>query len=149
MSEHFVLCARVLHPPATRLEIHPAHFPALDGIPQAVLKTLFLLVLIDRKPVLYEHDSATHQHALKFGTTAQKLQILGLSAKSHHVLHASPVVPTSIKKYDLARRRQMGYISLKVPLRLFTLRGRRQSDHAANTRIERIGDPLNRPTLEI
>jgi hypothetical protein len=41
----------------------------------------------------------------------------------------------------------MRYIALKIPLSAFALSGRGQRHHPRNTRIEILGDPLDRAAL--
>src|SRR6266700_52979 len=77
----------------------------------------------------------------------QKLKVLGLSAESHDMLDAGPVVPAAIEQDDFATRGKMGHISLEVPLCFFPLGGCAQSDHTAYARVEALGNPLDGAAL--
>ena len=70
-----------------------------------------------------------------------------LRAKTHHPLYPRAVVPASIEKHHFAGCRQVGGIALEIPLRLLAFRRSRQGDHAADTRVQRLGDPFDGPTL--
>ena len=139
-GEHLVLSARVLGPSRSGLEIHRAELPSLGWIFHAVLKSPFLLFIAHRKPVLDQDDASAHQHSFKLRTAVRELHVLGLGAESHHALNTGPVIPAAIKQDELASGRQMRDIALEVPLRLLSLRGGAEGDHAADARIQALRD---------
>src|ERR1700761_3980889 len=91
-----------------------------------------LLFIGNREPVFDERDSRPDQHALELGNRAEELLHFVVLGEAHDLLDTSPVVPTSIKQYDLAGRGQVSDIPLEVPLGSFAVVGGGQRYHAAN-----------------
>jgi hypothetical protein len=73
--------------------------------------------------------------------------MLRLCAETHYVLDASPVVPTAIEDHDLARRRKMREVALKVYFRLLAVGRRRQRHHPEYAGADPLGDGLDRAAL--
>jgi hypothetical protein len=121
--------------------------PLLERILDAHVKTELLLLVGDRKPVFDEDDPRADQHAFKFGDGAEELLHLLLRAEAHDAFHARAIVPAAVEQHDLTCGRQMADIALEIPLRLFAAIGRGQGGHAADTRIEPLGDALDRAAL--
>jgi len=46
-----ILSPGVIHPVPSRLNVHGAELPALDGIAHALLESLFLLLIVHREPM--------------------------------------------------------------------------------------------------
>ena len=68
-------------------------------------------------------------------------------AVAHDVLDAAAVVPGAVEQADLAGGGQVRDVALEVPLGALTLSGHGKGDHARDTRVEVLGDALDRPTL--
>ena len=81
------------------------------------------------------------------GHRAQELPVLGIGAEAHHPLDAGAVVPGAVEEHDLPGRGQVGDVALEVPLRPLALGRRGQRDDAAEARVERVDDALDRPAL--
>src|SRR6185312_3044365 len=73
--------------------------------------------------------------------------MLVLGAKSHHVLHAGPVVPAAIEDDDLAGGGKMRDVTLEVHLRLFPTRRCRQGNNTKYARAHALGDRLDGASL--
>src|SRR3989338_7713551 len=106
-----------------------------------------LFVVGDRKPVLDQNDAGADQHLFEFRHSAEEFLVLVFVAKSHHFFNTGAVVPTAVEKNDLTSRRQMGHITLKIPLAALPLTGRRKCGHPADTRIQPLGDALDYPSF--
>jgi hypothetical protein len=52
VGEHLVLDSRVIHPVPSRLNVHGAELPTLDGIAHAFLKSPLLFLIVYGKPIL-------------------------------------------------------------------------------------------------
>src|SRR5260370_26483272 len=130
-----------------RFEIDGTQFPVLPAVIDAGLKPPGLLFLADLEPILDENDSRADHRAFKFG--AQRKKALGLlcSAKAHHALDTSPVVPASIEDHDLAGPGQFGDITLHVQLGLFALSRRRQGNHSKDSRAHSLRNALDDAAL--
>ena len=72
---------------------------------------------------------------------------LGVRGEAEDLFHHAAVVPAAVEQGDLAGRRQVRHVALEVPLRLFPVRGRGQGDHAADARVEPLGDALDHAAL--
>ncbi len=70
-----------------------------------------------------------------------------LVGEAHYPLHPGTVVPGPVEQNDLARRRKMRHIALKIPLALFPLGRRGQGDDAATARVKALGDSFDHPAL--
>src|SRR4029453_11986938 len=145
--EHVVLGPRVLHPQLARLEVHGAELPAPGRVGDAALEPVLLLGVGDREPVLDEDDPRAQQHPLELGAGAEELLVLLLGAEAHHPLDPGPVVPAAVEQDDLPGRREVGHVPLEVPLGALTLGRGSQGDDPGDTRVEALGDPLDRSTL--
>jgi len=95
-----------------------------------------LLGLVNREPVLEEQDAVVHQLTLKQRRLLEERARLRLAAKAHHPLDPGAVVPAAVKQADVPGRRQVGYVTLKVPLALLGLAGFAQRHHAALARVQ-------------
>src|SRR5262245_44664292 len=67
--------------------------------------------------------------------------------KSHDAFDAGAVVPAAVEQHDFAGRRQMRYVTLKIPLGALALGRGRQCDDLADPRVEPLGDALDHPAL--
>ena len=63
------------------------------------------------------------------------------------MLNASAVVPTAVEQDDFPWRRQLGDITLKIPLAALALRGRAERHDAADARVQALGDALDDASL--
>src|SRR5260370_38247540 len=81
VSEHFVLSTRVVHPVASRLNVHSAEIPALDGIAHALLESFLLLLIVHGEPVFDQNDAGTDEHFLEQGAESQEFPILFIGAE--------------------------------------------------------------------
>ena len=64
--------------------------------------------------------------------------------KPHHPLNPGAVIPGPVEQHDFTARRQIRHKALEIPLRLLTLRRRRQRSRPAHAGVEPLGDPLDR-----
>src|SRR5260221_763873 len=135
VRKHHVLGSGILHPTLARFHVHRAELPAFRGIFDALLETPLLLLVVDRKPILYEIDSRAHQHLFENWTGTKELLIFVLIAKLHDALNPGPVVPTAIEQNDFAPRRKLGDVALEIPLAAFTTCRRAECHDAADARI--------------
>src|SRR6516162_4616504 len=131
----------------TGFYVHRAKLPAFYWITHAVFETFLLLLVIHRKPVLYEDDARANQHFFEEGARSQELLIFVLCAEAHDVLNAGAVVPTSVEQNDLTSRGQFRHIPLEIPLPALPLGRSGEGDDAADAGIERICNALDHPTL--
>jgi len=100
----------------TRRYIHAAKLPSLDRIAHAFLEAQFLLLVVDRKPVLHEDDARANQHLFEKRARARELTIFIVATEAHDALNTSAVVPAAIEQDDLAGRWQFRDIALEIPL---------------------------------
>ncbi len=119
----------------------------LQRIVDAAEKPQVLFLVGDGKPVLQQADARADQHALEFRHGAEELLVFFGRAEAHHFLDARAVVPAAIEEHDFARRRQVRYIALKIPLRPFAVVGRRQRHDSRHARIEPLRDALDHAAL--
>ena len=87
------------------------------------------------------------EHPLELRARAEELLVLVLGAEPHHPLDAGAVVPAAVEQDDLAGRRKVRHVALEVPLGPLALGRRRQRHHAADARVEALGDPLDGAAL--
>ena len=78
-------------------QVHGAKFPPSHAIFDASEEAFMLLFLTDLKPVLHQDDTVFHQERFKSWTQAEKVLILLVRAKIHHVLHQCAVVPAAVE----------------------------------------------------
>src|SRR3954454_17719894 len=146
-GEHRVLGTGELDPAVTGLEVHGAELPALGRVLQPGLEAPLLLGVAHGEPVLDQHDPAADEHALEFRARTEELHVLLVGAESHDPFHAGAVVPGPVEQDHLARSGQVGDVALEVPLALLALGRRRERSDSGGTRIERLGDALDRTSL--
>jgi hypothetical protein len=84
---------------------------------------------------------------LKPGTYAEELFILILRAKTHNPFNTRAVVPAAVKKDNLSSTRQLGSITLEVPLSFFFFSRNSQSCNPADTMIQRLGKAFDRASF--
>ena len=111
------------------------------------MESAFLLLVANREPVFQQDDARVDEHALEVRARAQELGVFLLGAEAHDALHPGPVVPTPVKQHDFPSGGQVDHIALEVPLRSFCIRRFAKRHHAAATRVERLGNALDRTTL--
>src|SRR5580704_14523164 len=127
--------------------VHRAKFATFYLIAHAVLETFLLLLVIHRKPVLYEDDARANQHFFEEGARSQELLIFILSAEAHDMLNAGAVVPAPVEQNDLTGRGQLGHIPLEIPLPPLPLGRRGEGDDAADAGVQRICNTPDDATL--
>jgi hypothetical protein len=147
IEEHRLLGPGVLVPFVQRGQVDRAELPPLDRVQLAAHEPPQLLRPGHREPELDQDDPVPGQHALELGRLAQELHDLIRAAEAHHPLHAGPVVPGTVKHGDLARRGQMGYVALQVPLGLLALGRLVQGHDVRAARVQVLGEPLDRAAL--
>jgi len=113
------------------------------GIVNASLKSTLLLFLAHFHPILDEDRSTVYDIFLGNRTQLQKPPVLLGRAETHDIFHTSPVVPASVKDYDLPTCRKMLHVALKVHLAFFAIRRARQSYDSENTRAHTFGNCAN------
>jgi hypothetical protein len=64
-----------------------------------------LLLVVHRKPLLYQDDAGADEHLFKKWASMQEFLTLIVRAEPHHSLDTSAVVPTPIEQNDFAGRR--------------------------------------------
>src|SRR5205814_9536706 len=64
-------------------------------------------------------------------------------AEAHHMLDASPIVPTTVKNDDFARSGKMSHVALDVHFRFLALCWRGQGHYPKDARADPIDDALN------
>src|SRR6516164_4116215 len=116
----------------TGFYVHRAKLPAFYWITHAVFETFLLLLVIHRKPILYEDDARANQHFFEEGARSQELLIFLLCAKAHDALNAGAVVPAPVEQNDLTGRGQFRHISLEIPLPALPLGRSGEGDDAAH-----------------
>ena len=114
--KHGVAGAGVVVPAAMRFEIHRAQLPPSHRILNTFQKTLVLLRFADLKPVLDQKNTIVFHKRLEAGAHTEEINMLFVSAKAHHVLDQSAVVPASVKNNHFASRWHLLYVSLCVQL---------------------------------
>ncbi len=113
----------------------------------ATEKSQVLLFVGDREPVLEQAHAGAHEHALELWHRAEEVLVFLRRAEAHHVLDAGAVVPAAVEQHDLAAGRQVRHVALEVPLRALAIVRCRQRHHAADARIEPLGDALDGAAL--
>ena len=116
VSQHDVLCPRVVLPPVDRLQVHRAELPVPDRILQPGAEALQLFGVGDGEPVLAQHDAVLDQHPLEDRGLRQEPVVLLLGAEAHHSFDPGAVVPGPVEQHDLALRGQVLDVALEVPL---------------------------------
>src|SRR5262249_13846602 len=74
----------------------------------------------------------------------QKLPVLLLRAKLHHIFDAGTVIPTPIEDNDLARGGKVRHVALHVHLALLTVGWSRKRHHPENSRADPLRDGFDR-----
>jgi hypothetical protein len=69
------------------------------------------------------------------------------AAVAHHPLDARPVVPGAVEQHDLARGRQLGDVTLEVPLRALALGRCGERDDAGDAGVEVLRHSFDRAAL--
>src|SRR5215470_4634272 len=131
----------------TGFYVHRAKLPAFYRIVHAVLEPFLLLLVIYRKPILYEDDARANQHFFEEGARSQELLIFLLCAEAHHALNPGAVVPAPVEQNDLTGRGQFRHISLEIPLPALPLARSGEGDDAADAGVQRICNALDDATL--
>jgi len=113
--KHLIASLAVLLPERYRLLINWTDFPLLQGVPAALFDAFLLLALADVQVVLDKTNAGTHEHAFEFLNACHELLKLLVSAESHYVFHAGPVIPTAIEECKFTGGWEFGSIALEVP----------------------------------
>src|SRR6516162_3635938 len=127
--------------------VHRAKLLAFFRMSHPVLEPVLLLLIIHRKPILYEDDARANQHFFEEGARSQELLIFLLCAEAHDALNAGAVVPAPVEENDLTGRGQFRHISLKIPLPALPLGRSGEGDDAADAGVQRICNALDDATL--
>src|SRR5580658_6730068 len=123
--EHPISGSRVFVPAAERFQVHWAEFPLAKRIFDAGIETLLLLFLSNFEPIFDEDNAGIYHVLFHRGAKFEKLPVLLVTAKSHDMFDAGPVVPTAVEDHYLSCSGKMCNITLHVHLRfLATRRGR-------------------------
>ena len=64
-------------------------------------------------------NSVINQHFFKWHDLFEKHLAFLIGAKSEHLFHNTPIVPTAVKKHDFSGRGQVVDVALEIPLRRF------------------------------
>src|SRR4029077_9359963 len=73
--------------------------------------------------------------------------IIFIRTKSHHSLHAGPVIPTAIENDNFTCCRKMFEITLKIYLSALPLGGSRESNHPKYPMAHPLRDSLDSPAF--
>src|SRR5258708_2537597 len=111
---------------------------------KACLEATLLLVITHLEPDLNDLNAAVHDISFDRRAQFEKLPMLLLAAKAHHIFHPRSVVPTPIEDHDFAGGREMLHVTLQVHLRLLAVGRRRQRDEAEYPRAYALSNGLNR-----
>src|SRR5215469_1816828 len=130
-----------------RFKIHRAQFPSSHGIFDTLEKSPVLFCFAHLKPVLHENDSIVLKQRLEARTHPQKLLILLVAAKAHHVLDESTVVPAAIENCHFALCGEFLHVSLSVELRFFALSRGWQRHMTEYSRTHSLHDAVNHSTF--
>ncbi len=122
-------------------------FHCFKRIVDAHLEAEFLFLVGDREPVFDQDDARADEHALEFRHGAEEFVELFRRAEAHDALDTGAVVPGTVKQHHFARRRQMRHVALEIPLAFLALGRGGKGDHAADARIEPLGDALDGAAL--
>jgi hypothetical protein len=106
-----------------------------------------LLFLIHGEPVFENQDAAVGQHAFEGRAVVEELGVLRLAAEAHRRLDHGAVVPAAIEQHELPGGRQMGHVTLEIPLCALAIIRLGQGDHAVAAGVQLIGDRLDRAAL--
>ena len=87
------------------------------------------------------------QHLLEQRTGTQELAILVLGAEPHYALYTAAVVPTPVEETDFASRRQLGDVTLKIPLSALALCWRAECHHAADAGVQALDNAFDGASL--
>ncbi len=94
------------------------------------------------QPVLQEDDTLANQKRLERWTVPEKLPVLFLSTKAHHVLYASAVIPAPVEDDDFTSGGQLFNVALSMERRLLPLGRRGEGDHAKDARADALHNPF-------
>ena len=108
-----------------RFQVHRTKLPALGGIFNTREKALVLFLFRYFEPVLQQDDALADQKALEDGTVPQKLPVLFLGTKAHHVLNSGAVIPAAVEDDDFTPGGQLFNVALSMELRLLHSRSAR------------------------
>ena len=95
------------------------------------------------EPVLQQDDALADQKALEDGTVPEKLPVLFLGTKAHHVLNTGAVIPAPVEDDDFTSGGQLFNVALSMELRLLPLGRRGEGDHAKDARADTLHDALD------
>jgi len=106
-----------------------------------------LLLVRDREPIFDQFDAGAHECALEAWDVIEEILDLLIVGETHDALYPGAVVPGAVEQHDLSGARQMRYIALEVPLRLFPISRRGQGNDATDARVQPLHDPFDGATL--
>src|SRR5215471_11842408 len=146
--DHAPVGRRVVPPAPDRFNVHRAQLPMLKRIVDPGLEPTPLLVLAYIEKVLAQNDAILDDH-LTFdrGGDQQEPLRLFFRAEAHNPLDSGPVVPRAVEEDDLACRREMCDVALRVDLRLLAVGGRGQCHVPVDARARAGGDPADHAPL--
>ncbi len=104
-----------------RFHIHRAELPDFPTILNPCLEAAVLLFLADFQPILDQENTILKDEVFSNGGILEECLVLLVCSEAHHMLDASPIVPTTIENDDFARSRKMSHIALDVHLRFLAL----------------------------
>src|SRR5579864_4133462 len=108
-------------------------------------KALVLFLFRDFEPVLQQDDALADQKSFECWTVPEKLPVLFLRTKAHHVLNRGAVVPTPVEDDDFPSGGELFNVALSMELRLLPLRWRGEGHYAKNARAHTLHDALDHP----
>ncbi len=83
-------------------------------IGDARFETAFLLLVANLQPELDEQDAVVDNIHLELGTDFEKLLMLCLRTKAHHVFDTGPIVPAAIENDDFTCRGEVSEVALHI-----------------------------------
>ena len=122
-GEHGVAGGGIFIPAVERLYVHRRELPDFTTIVDAIPQAALLLLRRDLQPVLEQNNARFDHAALHHRRAVEKLLHLLRGAKAHHPFDAGAVVPAAIENHNLASRRKVLDIALKIELAFLTLGG--------------------------
>ena len=95
------------------------------------------------EPVLQQDDALADQKPLKRWTVPEKLPVLFLGTKAHHVLNSGAVIPAPVEDDDFTSSGESFNVALSMELRLLPLGRRGEGHHAKDARADTLHDALD------
>ena len=115
LSISYLRCGEFV-PQILGLHVDLAQFPAAQRVVSASFESTELFGLGHREVQLHQNGALAHEVLFEADDTSQEVFVFLVGAEPEDRFDHRPVVPTAVEQHHLAATRELGHVSLEIPL---------------------------------